>query len=109
MRSGNVLVTIHGSGSNNALFMAEGSTLVEIRPYQFGTKSHEWANTFMPQVGFCIKSSTPAYRPAAYCMVHIGRRLVRESTMHVSLDSLQSGLQLWPCRRPSCTDSVVRR
>lgn len=50
-RSANVLVTIHGSGSNNALFMEEGSTLVEIRPYKFGTKAHVWANTFMPKVG----------------------------------------------------------
>ena len=73
MRSADVLVTLHGSGSNNALFMAEGSTLVEIRPYQFGTKSHEWANTFMPQVGFCVKSSTTAYRPAAYCIICVGK------------------------------------
>ena len=50
MRSANVLVTIHGSGSNNALFMEEGSTLIEIRPYQFGTRASEWANAFMPKV-----------------------------------------------------------
>lgn len=51
-RSANVLVTIHGSGSNNAVFMEEGSTLIEIRPYQFGTKASEWANAFMPKVPF---------------------------------------------------------
>ena len=50
VRSANVLVTIHGSGSNNALFMEEGSTLIEVRPYQFGTKAHKWANAFMPKV-----------------------------------------------------------
>ncbi len=50
VRSANVLVTIHGSGSNNALFMEEGSTLIEIRPYQFGTRASEWANAFMPKV-----------------------------------------------------------
>ncbi|CAL5229802.1 g13197 [Coccomyxa viridis] len=49
-RSANVLVTIHGSGSNNALFMEEESTLIELRPYQFGTKASEWANAFMPKV-----------------------------------------------------------
>lgn len=48
--SADVLVTIHGSGSNNLLFMDEGSTLIEVRPYQFGTSSQEWANTFMPRV-----------------------------------------------------------
>ena len=65
MRSANVLVTIHGSGSNNALFMAEGSTLVEIRPYQFGTKSHEWANTFMPQVGLLRQEQHPSIQASS--------------------------------------------
>ena len=50
VRSANVLVTIHGSGSNNALFMEEGSTLIEIRPFEFGTKASAWANAFMPKV-----------------------------------------------------------
>ncbi|BDA45095.1 hypothetical protein COCOBI_06-5750 [Coccomyxa sp. Obi] len=45
-----VLVTIHGSGSNNVLFMREGSTLVEVRPYKFGTDNPEWANFFIPEV-----------------------------------------------------------
>lgn len=45
-----VLVTIHGSGSNNALFMAPGSALLEIRPYKFGTDAWQWAGAFMPQV-----------------------------------------------------------
>lgn len=45
-----MLVTVHGSGSNNVLFMQEGSTLVEVRPYEFGTKSPEWANFFIPEV-----------------------------------------------------------
>ncbi|KAK9908475.1 hypothetical protein WJX75_008501 [Coccomyxa subellipsoidea] len=45
-----ILVTIHGSGSNNVIFMREGSTLVEVRPYKFGTESPEWANTFIPKV-----------------------------------------------------------
>ncbi|CAL8469160.1 g8701 [Coccomyxa elongata] len=45
-----VLVTIHGSGSNNVLFMQEGSTLVEVRPYKFGTDIPEWANFFIPEV-----------------------------------------------------------
>ncbi len=45
-----VLVTIHGSGSNNVLFMREGSTLVEVRPYKFGTDASEWANFFIPEV-----------------------------------------------------------
>ena len=44
------MITIHGSGSNNALFMEEGSALIEIRPYQFGTKASVWANAFMPKV-----------------------------------------------------------
>ena len=30
--------------------MREGSTLVEVRPYKFGTESPEWANTFIPKV-----------------------------------------------------------
>ncbi len=92
MRSANVLVTIHGSGSNNALFMAEGSTLVEIRPYQFGTKSHEWANTFMPQVGFCVKSSITAYSPAEYNMLCL-RKEAKESITHMSFDSVPCVLQ----------------
>ena len=60
-RSANVLVTIHGSGSNNALFMEEGSTLIEIRPYHFGTKASEWANAFMPKVWFSLAASPAAH------------------------------------------------
>ena len=30
--------------------MEEGSALIEIRPYQFGTKASVWANAFMPKV-----------------------------------------------------------
>ena len=30
--------------------MEEGSAVVEIRPYQFGTKASVWANAFMPKV-----------------------------------------------------------
>ncbi|EIE21073.1 hypothetical protein COCSUDRAFT_56993 [Coccomyxa subellipsoidea C-169] len=48
--SADVLVTIHGSGSNNVLFMHEGSTLIEVRPYKFGTETPEWANFFIPKV-----------------------------------------------------------
>ena len=48
--SADILVTIHGSGSNNVLFMREGSTLIEVRPYKFGTESPEWANYFIPKV-----------------------------------------------------------
>ncbi len=43
-------MTIHGSGSNNVLFMHEGSTLIEVRPYKFGTETPEWANFFIPKV-----------------------------------------------------------
>ena len=28
----------HGAGAINALFMREGSALVELRPFEFGTK-----------------------------------------------------------------------
>jgi capsular polysaccharide biosynthesis protein len=45
-----VLVTVHGSGSNNALFMGEGGTLLEVRPFRFGTEAWTWAAAFMPQV-----------------------------------------------------------
>ena len=44
-----MLVTVHGSGSNNALLMEEGSALIEVRPYDFGTRAHGWANFFMPK------------------------------------------------------------
>ena len=49
-RSASVLVTVHGSGSNNLMLMEPGSALVEVRPLQFGTHLHEWANAFLPKV-----------------------------------------------------------
>ena len=58
-RSANVLVTVHGSGSNNAILMEEGSTLIEVRPYEFGTRAHAWANFFMPKVR--RRLSAPCY------------------------------------------------
>lgn len=69
-RSANVLVTVHGSGSNNALLMEEGSALIEVRPYDFGTRAHGWANFFMPKArcrpSLCCGCPACAHQKMAY-------------------------------------------
>jgi capsular polysaccharide biosynthesis protein len=68
-RSAQVLVSIHGSGSNNVLFMEEGSAIIEVRPYQFGTYAHEWANAFLPKVGSTLVGVPGAHDFGSSCAI----------------------------------------
>ncbi|KAL4427683.1 hypothetical protein ABPG75_001772 [Micractinium tetrahymenae] len=45
-----VLVAVHGAGIANWLAMPEGSALVEIRPFDFGSADRQWADLFFQPI-----------------------------------------------------------
>lgn len=65
VQSTDVFVTLHGAGEVNALFLRPGSSLVELRPYELGTK-YKWvllilcfsASMASWHVGACIQLSS---------------------------------------------------
>ncbi len=72
--SAEVFVVIHGSAATNLVFMREGTTLLEIRPFGFG--GSEWVEAFYPKITreldykiryFGLNIEDPALsRPAAW-------------------------------------------
>ncbi|PNH08790.1 hypothetical protein TSOC_004666 [Tetrabaena socialis] len=55
LRITDVIVAVHGAGAMNILFAPQASSLIEIRPRDFGTTHGEWPNTYMPKM--CLESS----------------------------------------------------
>ncbi|KAG2485313.1 hypothetical protein HYH03_015986 [Edaphochlamys debaryana] len=45
-----VLVAFHGAGAMNAAFMPRRSSLLEVRPREFGTKHGGWPNQWQPTI-----------------------------------------------------------
>lgn len=46
-----VLVAAHGSGDANWLAMREGSAMLELRPYKFGSDYRQWSDWYYPEIG----------------------------------------------------------
>ncbi|KAG2423891.1 hypothetical protein HXX76_014944 [Chlamydomonas incerta] len=52
LRDADVIVAFHGAGAVNTIFMQPHRSLVEVRPFQFGSGSKVmwWPNMWMPQI-----------------------------------------------------------
>lgn len=55
VRPADMVVIVHGSGCSNWLAMREGSALLEIRPYKFGSEQRGWSDWFYPNIAAAIE------------------------------------------------------
>ncbi|KAI3432327.1 hypothetical protein D9Q98_003886 [Chlorella vulgaris] len=61
VRPADVLVAVHGSGCNNWFSMKEGSSLIELRPFQFAKNARDWVNRYFPAHAGHIKHKVHWY------------------------------------------------